>query len=79
MTTPWRTFADNLQRSVDLERSADCIERDIEELIVTHQADAIPHMRKIIHRAQELMGETIEALEEEQAQKRLPIPHRWRA
>jgi hypothetical protein len=61
---PWEEFANALeesQRLVDIERTADCAQRYLYDLI---QKEAFREVREILQHTKEYMEETIEFLEE---------------
>jgi hypothetical protein len=62
---PWEEFANAMeasQRQVDIERTADCAQRYLYDLI---HANAFREVRQILQHTKEYMDETIEVLEEE--------------
>jgi type III secretory pathway component EscV len=66
----WEEFADAMeesQRLVEIERTADCTQRYLYELI---HAKAFKEVREILRHTKEYMDETIEVLEEEKEQPR---------
>jgi uncharacterized protein Yka (UPF0111/DUF47 family) len=78
---PWEAFADAMEESQRLdaiERTADCIQRELYELI---HAGAFKEVREILQHTKEYMGETIEVLEEEKEQPSgfRATPHRHSA
>jgi hypothetical protein len=76
---PWEEFADAMeesQRLVEIERTADCTQRYLYDLIHQH---AFKEVREILQHTKEYMDETIEVLEERAAIRRLPSVHRQRA
>jgi hypothetical protein len=61
---PWEEFANAMeesQRLVDIERTADCVQRQLYELI---HAEAFREVREILQHTKEYMDEHIEVLEE---------------
>jgi hypothetical protein len=61
---PWEEFANAMeesQRLVDIERTADCAQRYLYDLI---HAEAFREVREILQHTKEYMEETIEVLEE---------------
>jgi xylose isomerase len=77
---PWEEFANAMeesQRQVDIERTADCTQRQLYELIHNH---AFAEVREILQHTKEYMDETIEVLEEkEQPSGFRATPHRHSA
>jgi hypothetical protein len=63
---PWEEFANAMeesQRLVEIERTADCVQRQLYELIHKH---AFREVREILRHTKEYMDETIEVLDEGQ-------------
>jgi hypothetical protein len=61
---PWEEFANAMEESqhaVDIERTADCAQRHLYELI---HLEAFREVREILQHTKEYMDETIEVLEE---------------
>jgi hypothetical protein len=61
---PWEEFANSMeesQRLVEIERTADCVQRQLYDLIL---AEAFREVREILQHTKEYMEETIEVLEE---------------
>jgi HD superfamily phosphohydrolase YqeK len=78
---PWKAFADAMeesQRRDEIERTADCTQRHLYELIHKH---AFAEVREILQHTKEYMEETIEVLEEEKEQPSgfRATPHRHSA
>jgi HD superfamily phosphohydrolase YqeK len=77
---PWEEFADAMeesQRQVEIERTADCAQRYLYELVHKH---AFKEVAEIVQHTREYMEETIEALEErEQPSGFRATPHRHSA
>jgi HD superfamily phosphohydrolase YqeK len=62
---PWEEFADAMeasQRLDEIERTADCIQRQLYQLIHMH---AFKEVREILRHTKEYMEETIEVLQED--------------
>jgi hypothetical protein len=74
---PWEEFADAMeasQRLDEIERTADCIQRQLYQLIHMH---AFKEVREILRHTHEYIAETIEMLEErEQPSGFRATPHR---
>jgi HD superfamily phosphohydrolase YqeK len=76
---PWEEFADAMEESQRLdkiERTADCVQRELYELV---HANAFAEVREILQHTKEYMEETIEVLEEKAAARRRPQVHRQSA
>jgi DNA-binding XRE family transcriptional regulator len=77
---PWEEFANAMeesQRQEEIERTADCTQRHLYELIHKH---AFKEVREILRHTHEYMAETIEVLEErEQPSGFRATPHRHSA
>jgi HD superfamily phosphohydrolase YqeK len=75
---PWEEFADALeasQRLDEIELAADCIQRQLYQLIHMH---AFKEVREILRHTHEYIAETIEMLEErEQPSGFRATPHRY--
>jgi len=70
MTKPWEEFANAMeesQRLVEIERTADCTQRQLYELI---HAGAFREVREILRHTEEYMDETIQALDEAESDRR---------
>jgi hypothetical protein len=67
---PWQEFADAMeesQRQVEIERTADCAQRYLYDLCHAHE---FAKVREILRHTHEYMAETIEVLEEQDAEAR---------